>query len=148
MNIIKIRGMLSCIALITMLTFLSVFLFNECGRTIMGIINRDDYIFYTWVTIPAFLSIPVMICGIIFFLCALLPQRDTIIPFLLRSRLIMLITIYSFAAIVIGSIASIVVSIYPLGVHYYQCEHSSIMSGSHYARTKLICEQRKYSPTK
>lgn len=145
-NIPKVRAILAGIVLIAMLIFLSVFAFIDCGKTIMGLINGDDYIFYSGGVFTVFLSIPVMIYGVIFFLCAILPQKEMTVAFLLR--FIMPVVIYCCVAIVIGTIASIVVSIYPLGVNYYKCEHSGIMSGSHYARTKLICEQRKYSPTK
>lgn len=140
--LINLRRIISGIALISALTFCIIFLFNECGKTIMQIINGDDYIFYSRVAIPVFLLIPVIICADIFFLCLLLPYQAHTIPFLLK--FIIPVTIYGIVAIVIGIIASIVVSVYPLGTKYYQCEPSSIMSGSHYAKTKLICQQRKW----
>lgn len=139
--LIEIRRIVSGVALIIAITFLVIFLFIECGKTIMQLINEDDYIFYTWVAIPTFLLLPVMICVDIFFLCLLLPYQTRTIPFLLKFMIPAII--YGIVAIVIGIITSIVVSVYPLGMKYYRCEYPSIMSGGYYAKTKLICQQRR-----
>lgn len=144
MNLIKLRGVLSGVILIVFFSFLAFFIFVSCGSDIMSVINRDDYVSYAWVSMPAFLLIPVAVCAAVFFLCLLLPYRAITVPFLLKY--IMPVTIYGVIALVVGFIFSFVVAIYPLSTDYYQCDHAGIMSGSHYAKSKLLCEQMKYSP--
>lgn len=143
MNLIKLRGVLSCVFLVLLFSLSAVFIFKSSGADIMSVINKDDYVFYAWVSMPAFLLLPVIICADVFFLCLLLPYRAITTPFLLKCIIPM--TIYGTIALIVGFAFSFVVAIYPLSTDYYQCDHSGIMSGSHYAKSKQLCEQMKYS---
>lgn len=144
MNLIKLRGVCSAICLVAFLSLLIFFILKWCGDDILSLINKDDYIFYTRGSIPALLALPVIVCVDFFFLCLLLPYKSITVPFLLKYTIP--ITIYAIVALFIGFLLSFLVVIYPLSTDYYQCDHAGIMSGSHYAKSKLTCEQMKYSP--
>ena len=61
-------------------------------------------------------------------------------------KLIIPVTIYGITALILGIFLSMVISVYPLGTDYYQCDSTSIISsGSYYAKSKEICRQRAYS---
>ncbi|OAT33401.1 uncharacterized DUF1240 family protein [Buttiauxella ferragutiae ATCC 51602] len=129
--------------MVVFLTSMIIFLYNACSKTIMGLINSEDYIFYTWGSIPSFFALPVIIYGDVLCLSVLLPYSLKTTPALLK--LIIPATIYAAAALVLGFMLSLIISIYPLGTNYYQCKATSIVSGSHYAKSKEMCKAREYS---
>ncbi|HKN02833.1 MAG TPA: hypothetical protein VJY31_02685 [Buttiauxella sp.] len=124
-------------------TSMIIYLYNACSKTIMGLINGEDYVFYTWGSFPSFLSLPVMIYGDVLCLSVLLPFSNQTTPILLK--LIIPATIYAAAALVLGFILSIMISIYPLGTNYYQCSATGVVSGSYYAKSKEMCKMKEYS---
>jgi len=129
--------------MVVFLTSMIIFLYNACSKTIMGLINSEDYIFYTWGSIPSFFALPVIIYGDMLCLSVLLPYSLKTTPALLK--LIIPATIYAAAALVLGFLLSLIISIYPLGSNYYQCNATGVVSGSYYAKSKEICREREYS---
>ncbi|HBH7067782.1 TPA: hypothetical protein KWI17_003205 [Enterobacter cloacae] len=148
MNMVKLRGVASCIFLIILLTSAMVFIYSTVSTTIVGIIKGEDYILYDPKQIPLFLLLPVMVLmdlSFIYLLFPFMPCKKKVVT-MIEQKLMIPVTIYAIAALAIGLILSIVISVYPLGTDYYQCDSTSIVSsGSHYARTKEMCKQRAYS---
>ena len=145
-NIEKIKGVSCAIFTVMFLTGMIVFIYNKVGPDTLKLIKGEDYIYYDWKQIPVFLFLPVAIAFDFFILIIMvLPSCRKKIGVIVQ-RLIMPVTIYSVAAFFIGSIASMVISICPLGTDYYKCDSTSIVSsGSHYAKSKGICKERAYS---
>lgn len=152
MNMVKLRGVVSCIFLVVLLTGAIVFIYSTVSTTIMGIIRRDDYILYDPKQIPLFLFLPVIVLMDLFFICTLflfipcIKKDGKKVLEMIVQKLMFPVTVYAIAALVFGLILSMVISVYPLGTDYYQCKSTSIVSsGSYYARTKEMCKQRAYS---
>ncbi|MCE0826417.1 uncharacterized DUF1240 family protein [Buttiauxella brennerae ATCC 51605] len=143
MDVKKYKKKVVALTMVIFATGMIMFLYYYCSQTIMGLINGEDYIFYTWGSIPSFFALPVMIYGDVLCLSVLLPYSMQTTPVLLK--LIIPATIYAVAALVLGFMLSIIISIYPLGTNYYQCNTSGIVSGSHYAKSKGMCKAREYS---
>lgn len=143
MDVDKYKKKLVAFMMVIFATSMIIYLYAACSKTIMGLINGEDYIFYTWGSIPSFFALPVMIYGDVLCLSVLLPYSMQTTPVLLK--LIIPATIYAVAALVLGFMLSIIISIYPLGTNYYQCSATGVVSGSYYAKSKEMCKERAYS---
>ncbi|MCD4561888.1 hypothetical protein [Lelliottia nimipressuralis] len=141
MDVVKLKGYVSAIICILLLSYAIDFIL-EIGLTLIkALINSEDYIFYDPKDIPLLLCIPVAIFLEVVCICALLPFKPKTAPFL--QKLMIPVTIYGVASFAIGFIISIIISFYPLGTDYYKCHSTSIISsGSRYAKSKEICSQR------
>lgn len=73
MNMVKLRGVASCIFLIILLTSAIVFIYSTVSTTIVGIIKGEDYILYDPKQIPLFLLLPVMVLMDLSFIYLLFP---------------------------------------------------------------------------
>ena len=143
---LKIKEYAYAIIAIVALTGAILFFYETGTKTLSGLFNRDDYVYYDPKLIPALLLIPAMFFFDLLAICVFLPSREKLAPFL--QRLMIPVGIYSGIALILGLIFSMVISIYPLSTDYYQCSSTSIVSsGSHYAKTKELCEEHAYHPT-
>ena len=150
MNMVKLRGVISCVFIIASLTSAIVFFYNIGNNSIVGLVRMEDYVYYDPKQIPTLLLLPVMVLmdlSFIYLLFPFMPYKKEMVA-IIEQKLMIPVTIYAIAALILGFILSMVISIYPLGNDYYKCKSTSIVSsGSHYARTKEMCKQRAYSST-
>lgn len=146
MNIVKIKGYVCVIISIVVLSGMMFFVYSTGITTIMGIIKREDYIYYDPKQITLFLLLPSMAVTELSIVLLLKPFRNKTNA--IRRKMFIPTMVYTIAAFVIGIPLSMVISFYPLSTDYYQCKSTSIVSsGSPYAKTKEMCKQRAYIPT-
>ena len=145
MNIEKIKGVSCAIFTVVFLTGMIVFVYNKVGPDTLKLIKGEGYIVFDWKQIPVLLFIPAMILFDLCALCMLIPicRKKTN---QVMQKLLIPLTIYCVAVFIIGSIVSMIISVFVLGANYYKCDSTSIVSsGSHYAKSKEMCKAREYS---
>ena len=108
---------------------------------IMGIVKSRSIVYLNWRSIPIFLFLPTGIYYVFFYLCAVCSRGLMPYRFLYRGLIIALA--YGGIALVLGTVLSIVLNIYPLSTDYIYCDGSGAFSGIYYAKNKSICEQMK-----
>ncbi|MCE0826418.1 hypothetical protein LVQ78_10295 [Buttiauxella sp. A2-C2_NF] len=145
MDVVKIKGIASSVFIIAFTTSMIVFICNEAGTDTLSLIKGEGYIVFDWKQIPVLLFIPAMILFDLCALCMLIPicRKKTN---QVMQKLLIPLTIYCVAVFIIGSIVSMIISVFVLGANYYKCDSTSIVSsGSHYAKSKEMCKAREYS---
>lgn len=146
MDVMKTKKYAYGIIIIFCLTGAIVFFFNIGISTLIGLAKGDDYIYYDPKQIPVLLELPVMVIADVAVICLLLPFRQKTDK--IMQKLFIPVMVYCPTALVFGLLIAMIISFYPLGTHYYKCDSTSIISsGSHYARSKEICQQNVSSFT-
>jgi len=141
MNVKLVKAFCSLILFIIALTALIVFLYESVSASTLELLRGEDYFDYHPMQFMVLLLLPVGVLVDIFFIGLLFPFRKKMVVVL--ERLMIPVTIYGIIAMALGFLISLVVSIYPLGTHYYKCNSTSVISsGSYYARTKEMCKER------
>lgn len=136
-----IKGIFLLILLIVSLTYTIVFFYNNMILSTLAILRGDDYVDFDPKQFPLLLFLPVMAIIDVILFCLLFPFRKKLEKMV--EKMMVPLGVYSFFALIIGSFISLIVSFYPLSVHYYKCNSTSIISsGSYYARTKEMCKER------
>ncbi len=144
MDKVALKGLAACILFIISLTAIIPFFYETLKDHGLALIRGEDYIYYLPQLFPVMFTFPALVGFYISCVSILLffPVRLKI-RFILN-KVFFLLAVYCAIAVTLGVITSFIVIIYPLGINYYKCDSTSVLSpGSHYARTKEMCKERK-----
>lgn len=136
---------LRILLIILFVTGMIYLIYTTVIEDVGDLIHSADYVSFDPKAIPLFLILPAVVVADFILICGLFPIGT--LPMNLATFIIVKFSvpwvIYFICAMVLGSVLSFIILIYPLSTDYYKCDSTSIISsGAVYAKTEALCKQR------
>ena len=145
MNIKLITDALRVSLIICFVTGMIFLIYTTVVEDVSDLVHSADYVSFDPKAIPLFLILPAAVVADFVLICGLFPVGSppmNLAKFIIVKFSVMWV-VYFICAMVLGSILSFIILIYPLGTDYYKCDSTSIISsGAVYAKTEALCKQR------